>query len=116
MLSYVHGASNVELVAKTIGNALDDAAAQWPDHPAVIARDQNTRVSWSELKERCDGFAKALIAQGCKPGDRIGVWALNRIEWVITQFAAAKAGLILVTINPAYRLVELEYALRKVGC
>src|SRR5581483_12272773 len=75
-----------------------------------------TRWTWRELREQADEFAAGLLALGLKPGERIGIWSLNRAEWALTQFAAAKAGLILVTINPAYRLTELEYALNLVGC
>ena len=70
----------------------------------------------SELAERVDALAAGFLALGLERGARIGVWSLNRPEWTLTQFAAAKAGLILVTINPAYRLSELEFALAKVGC
>ena len=116
MLSYVHGASATPLLGKTIGEALDAAAAEWADRPAVVSCEQRLRLTWRELKERSDAFAAGLIACGCSPGERIGIWSLNCLEWPITQFAAAKAGLILVTINPAYRLTELEFALNKVGC
>src|SRR5581483_9776367 len=75
-----------------------------------------TRWTWRELREQADEFAAGSLALGLKPGERIGIWSLNRAEWALTQFAAAKAGLILVTINPAYRLTELEYALNLVGC
>jgi fatty-acyl-CoA synthase len=74
------------------------------------------RLSWAELNARAEDLAAGFIALGMKPGDRIGIWSLNNVEWALTQFAAAKAGLILVTINPAYRLIELEFALNKVGC
>ena len=79
-------------------------------------REQGIRWSYRELAERVDAFAAGLMALGLQPGDRIGIWSPNNAEWVITQFATAKAGLILVNINPAYRLSELEYALNKVGC
>src|SRR5439155_26597489 len=69
-----------------------------------------------ELQERVDAFAAGLLALGLAPGDRIGIWSPNNSEWVVTQFATAKAGLILVNINPAYRLAELEYAISKVEC
>jgi fatty-acyl-CoA synthase len=74
------------------------------------------RWTWRELRDRADAFAAGLVALGLRRGDRIGIWSLNRAEWTLTQFAAARAGLILVTINPAYRLSELEFALNKVGC
>ena len=114
--SYVSGVSGTPLLGHTIGHALERAAARWGDRPALIARAQNIRWTWAELKERADAFAAGLLALGLRPGDRIGVWSLNRAEWTVTQFAAARTGLVLVTINPAYRLSELEYALNKVGC
>ena len=77
---------------------------------------QNVRLSYAALKQEVDAFAAGLIALGLEPGDRVGVLAPNTYEWVVTQFATAKAGLILVNINPAYRLAELRYALEKVGC
>jgi fatty-acyl-CoA synthase len=115
-MSYVSGISDTPLLGKTIGQALDDAAATWADRPALIDRGTGTRWTWAELRDEADAFAAGLLALGLKPGERIGVWSLNRAEWALTQFAAAKAGLILVTINPAYRLTELEYALNLVGC
>src|SRR5690242_4069925 len=115
-MSYVSGISDTPLLGKTIGQALDDAAALWPDRPALIDRGTGTRWTWRQLRDQADAFAAGLLALSLKPGDRIGIWSLNRAEWALTQFAAAKAGLILVTINPAYRLHELEYALAKVGC
>jgi fatty-acyl-CoA synthase len=116
MMSYVSGISDTPLLGKTIGQALDDAAATWADRPALIDRGTGTRWTWRQLRDQADAFAAGLLALGLKPGERIGIWSLNRAEWVLTQFAAAKAGLILVTINPAYRLTELEYALNLVGC
>ena len=79
-------------------------------------RQQGVRWSYRELGEKVDAFAAGLLALGLQPGERIGIWSPNNAEWVVTQFATAKAGLILVNINPAYRLSELEYALNKVGC
>lgn len=114
--SYVSGISDAPLLGETIGQSLDRAAARWPDRPALIDRAQAIRWSWGDLSERADSFAAGLLALGLQPGDRIGIWSLNRAEWALTQFAAAKAGLILVTVNPAYRLHELEYALNLVGC
>ena len=114
--SYVHGAVDEPLLGQTIGQALERAAATWADHTALISRAQGIRWTWRELRDRSDAFAAGLLALGLRPGDRIGIWSLNRAEWTLTQFAAARAGLILVTINPAYRLTELEYALNKVGC
>jgi fatty-acyl-CoA synthase len=114
--SYVHGASNVPLIGETIGQNFDRAVAQWGDRPALIVRQQAIRWTYRELGEQVDAFAAGLIALGLRPGERIGIWSPNNAEWVVTQYATAKAGLILVNINPAYRLSELEYALNKVGC
>lgn len=116
MLSHVIGATQPAIIEKTIGQALDDAAQKWPKNMALIDCEQNVRLNWAELLERTNHLAAGFLASGLKPGDRVGIWSLNRYEWTLTQFAAAKAGLILVTINPAYRLSELEYSLDKVGC
>jgi fatty-acyl-CoA synthase len=115
-MSYVSGTSAVPLIGETIGNNLDRVVARHPDRLALVARQQGIRWTWRDLATHVDAFAAGLLALGLKPGDRIGIWSPNNSEWVITQLAAAKAGLILVTINPAYRLTELEYALNKVGC
>jgi fatty-acyl-CoA synthase len=114
--SYVCGISDVPLLGDTIGNSLDRARARWGDRPALISPSHDVRWSWREFAERVDALAAGFIALGLTRGERIGIWSLNRPEWTLTQFAAAKAGLILVTINPAYRLTELEFALHKVGC
>ncbi|MBN9138516.1 AMP-binding protein [Phyllobacterium sp.] len=114
--SYVHGASSQPLIGETIGRHFDHIAGRFPDRPALVVRHQNVRLSYAELKQRVDAVAAGLIALGLKPGDRIGIWSPNNLEWVLTQFATAKAGLILVNINPAYRSHELEYAVNKVGC
>ncbi len=114
--SYVYGAADEPLLGQTIGQALEHAAEVWGDNVALIARAQGVRWTWRDLRDRADAFAAGLLALGLRRGDRIGIWSLNRAEWALTQFAAARAGLILVTINPAYRLSELEFALNKVGC
>jgi len=114
--SYVHGASETPLLGVTIGQLFDRVAARAPNRDALIVRHQEIRWSYGELKRRVDAFAAGLVALGLEPGDRVGIWAPNGAEWVVTQFASAKAGLILVNINPAYRLAELEYALDTVGC
>jgi fatty-acyl-CoA synthase len=95
---------------------LENAAGKWADHTALISCAQGIRWTWRELRDHADAFAAGLFALGLRRGDRIGIWSLNRAEWALTQFATARAGLILVTINPAYRLSELEYALNKAGC
>jgi len=114
-LSWVRGADAPPLLETTIGQALDLAALEWAGREALVSVHQQVRWTWSELADRADAMAAGLLAMGLSPGERIGVWSPNCAEWVVTQFAAAKAGLILVTINPAYRLSELEYTLNKVG-
>lgn len=114
--SQVSGDVVVPLITDTIGEALSKAARQWGNRIALVCPAQSIRWTWSELLECADAFAAGLLSLGLARGDRIGIWSLNRMEWVVTQFAAARAGLILVTINPAYRLVELEFALNKVNC
>src|SRR6266404_8065013 len=114
--SYVHGVSSAPLIGDTIWAYFDKSAERWPDRPALIVRQQDVRWTYRELQERVDAFAAGLLALGLAPGDRIGIWSPNNAEWVVTQLGTAKAGLILVNINPAYRLAELEYALNKAGC
>jgi fatty-acyl-CoA synthase len=114
--SYAHGASATPLLSETIGAKLDAVAAARPEAEALVVPRQNIRWSYDRLRRETDAFAAGLIALGLTPGDRIGIWSQNNHEWVVTQFATAKAGLILVNINPAYRAHELEYALNKVGC
>ena len=114
--SYVHGASSMPLIGETIGVHFDKAAARWAGRDALVVRHQNVRWTYGELHRRVDAFAAGLLALGLEPGDRVGIWSPNNSEWVVAQFATAKAGLILVNINPAYRLAEVEYALNKVGC
>ncbi|CAH2601740.1 putative acyl-CoA synthetase YngI [Rhodovastum atsumiense] len=115
-LSYVSGTSSVPLLGETIGARLDHTVALHGDRPGLIVRQQGIRWTWRELAERVDAFAAGLVALGLRPGERIGIWSPNNAEWIITQFASARAGLILVNINPAYRTSELEYALNKVSC
>jgi fatty-acyl-CoA synthase len=115
-LSYAHGISTTPLLNDTIGGVLDKAAERWPDQEAVFVRDQGVRLTFAELRREADRLACGLIALGLQPGERVGIWSPNKIEWVLTQYATAKAGLILVNINPGYRLAELEYALNKVEC
>ena len=114
--SYVCGISDAPLLGETIGHALDKAVARWGDREALVSPSHDVRWTWKEFAERVDALAAGFLALGLQRGERIGIWSLNRPEWTLTQFAAARAGLILVTINPAYRLSELEFALHKVGC
>src|SRR6202047_2780220 len=115
-LSYVHGASCTPLIGETIGVHFDKVAEHGGERDALISRHQGIRWSYRALKERVDAFAAGLLALGLRPGERIGIWSPNNAEWLVAQFATAKAGLILVNINPAYRTSELEYALNKAGC
>jgi fatty-acyl-CoA synthase len=115
-MSYVSGPSRAPLLGETIGHCLDQVAAERPQALGLVVRQQGVRLTWGELAARVDAFAAGLISLGLVPGDRVGIWSPNNAEWVITQLATAKAGLILVTINPAYRASELEYALNKVEC
>ena len=114
--SYVHGASDIPLIGETIGVHFDRIVERHGERDALIVRHQHISWTYRELQREVDAFAAGLIALGLKPGERIGIWSPNNAEWVVTQFATAKAGLILVNINPAYRLSELEYALNKSGC
>jgi fatty-acyl-CoA synthase len=114
--SYVCGTSDTPLLGDTIGRSLDQAARRWSDREALVSPSHGVRWKWGEFAQRVDALAAGFVALGLERGARIGIWSLNRPEWTLTQFAAAKAGLILVTINPAYRLSELEFALHKVGC
>jgi len=115
-LSYVHGASDIPLIGETIGSHFDRIVERHGARDALIVRHQHIRWSYRELQAEVDAFAAGLVALGLKPGERVGIWSPNNAEWVVAQFATAKAGLILVNINPAYRLAELEYALNKSGC
>jgi fatty-acyl-CoA synthase len=114
--SYAHGAVDTPLLGETIGANLDRTIARFPDDDALVARHQDVRWSWSELGEEVDRVARALIATGLRPGDRLGIWSPNCAEWVLIQYATAKVGIVLVNINPAYRSSELAYALRQSGC
>ena len=114
--SYVHGASDKQLIGQTIGRFFDDACARHAEREALVVRHQNVRLTYAQLKSRVDALACGLMRLGLAPGERIGIWSQNTLEWTLTQFASAKAGLVLVNINPAYRRSELEYALNKVGC
>ncbi len=114
--SYMHGASDQPMIGDTIGVRFDRTVARFGDRSGLIVRQQGIHWTWAELAAHVEAFAAGLVAIGLQPGDRIGIWSPNNAEWVVTQFATAKAGLILVNINPAYRLTEVEYALNKVGC
>ena len=115
-LSYVTGDKQVALIEESIGVYFDGVAARYPEREALVVVHQNIRWSYRQFKEKVEALAGNLLEAGLCPGDRVGIWAQNCSEWVLTQFATAKLGLILVTINPAYRRSELEYALKKAQC
>src|SRR6185437_15532249 len=114
--SYTSGTSDTPLLGLTIGDLFDQTAATYPDHPALISRHQQLRLSYRELQAQVDQCARALLHLGITKGQRVGIWSPNRAEWCITQFATAKLGAVLVNLNPSYRLHEIEYALAQSGC
>jgi len=114
--SHVRGADRPALLETTIDACLAAAVRRWPERPALVVPHQDVRWTYREFDRRVEAVAANLLALGLAPGERIGIWSPNNAEWVLTQFAAARAGLILVTINPAYRRHELEHVLNKVGC
>jgi fatty-acyl-CoA synthase len=116
MDSHVVGVKEPPLIEQTIGQALTEAAGKFESLEAVVSVHQVVRLTYGELNDRAEAIGAGLLSLGLVPGDRIGIWAPNCVEWTIVQFATAKAGLILVNINPAYRLFELDYALNKVEC
>ena len=114
--SYTCGPQDKPLLAMTIGEAFDQTVARFPDREALVAREQDIRMSWSELGVLVNKSARALLALDIKPGERVGIWSPNCVQWLVAQFATAKVGAILVNINPAYRSSELEYVLKQSGC
>ncbi|WP_176058939.1 AMP-binding protein [Paraburkholderia sp. BCC1876] len=115
-ISYVRGSAQVPLSDATVSQYLRDTAQRFPTRPAVVFREQGIRWTWREFADEVDVLASGLAALGIVKGDRVGIWSPNRVEWLLTQFATARIGAVLVNINPAYRLAELEYALNKVDC
>ncbi|MDO8862654.1 AMP-binding protein [Haliea sp. E1-2-M8] len=115
-LSALDGPTDQPLLYQTIGAAFDATVARFPDHEALVVRHQGVRWSYLEYQRRVDDLACGLLALGVEAGERVGIWGPNSSEWCLTQFATAKIGAIMVCINPAYRLYELEYALNKVQC
>lgn len=114
--SYGKGATDVPLIEQTIGDFFDAMVEKQPDREALISRHEGKRFTYRELQAESNKLASALLNLGLAAGDRVGIWSHNNAPWVLMQIATAKAGLILVNINPAYRTSELEYALNKVGC
>jgi len=115
-LSHVVGWTDLPLSDATIYGLLADTAKCYPDRPAVVFREQGIRWTWQEFLAEVDAFGAGLAGLGLGKGDRVGIWSPNRSEWLVTQFATARMGLILVNINPSYRLSELAYALQVSGC
>lgn len=114
--SYLKGPNSEPLLHETIGQCIDRIAQQHPNHEALVVRHQNIRWTYQQYQNEINKLATGLLKLGVQPGDRVGIWSPNRVEWCLTQFATAKIGAIMVCINPAYRLYELEYALNKVQC
>ena len=114
--SYLQGATTPALAYVTIPQLLRETVSRFGPRDALVFADQGIRMSYYELDRAVDELASGLLALGLNKGDRIGIWSPNRCEWILTQFATARIGLVLVNINPAYRLTELEFALNKVGC
>jgi fatty-acyl-CoA synthase len=115
MTSYLHGTSSTPLLGETIGANLRRTVDRFGDREALVVRSQGYRATYRELWDHTTVFARALLASGVQQGDRVGIWSPNRFEWVITQFASARVGAILVNINPAYKTSELQYALTQSG-
>jgi len=115
-LSYVSGVGTQPLLGETIGACFDRIVKRFGEREALVVRHQNIRWTYRELQRRANNLAVALLRLGLNPGERIGIWSQNNAEWLLAQLATAKAGLILVNINPAYRGSELQYALNKVQC
>ena len=114
--SYLAGENSTALINKTIGQYLESIVEQYADHEAIVVTHQGIRWNYREYLQQIDRLATGLLALGVEPGDRVGIWSPNNIQWSLTQFATAKIGAIMVCINPAYGPYELEYALKKVGC
>jgi fatty-acyl-CoA synthase len=113
--SYSHGLCDVPLLGETIGERLRQTVERHGDREALVVRHQGYRATYCQLWEQVDRAARGLLARGVEKGDRVGIWSANRHEWVVTQLATARLGAILVSVNPAYRAAELEYALNKAG-
>jgi fatty-acyl-CoA synthase len=115
MQSYLHGTSLTPLLGETIGANLRRTVERFGDREALVVRSQKYRATYRELWDQATTLARALLASGVQPRDRVGIWSPNRFEWVVTQFATARIGAILVNINPAYKTSELQYALTQSG-
>ncbi|XP_031432273.1 medium-chain acyl-CoA ligase ACSF2, mitochondrial [Clupea harengus] len=114
--SYVHGTSSLPLLPLTVGQSLQTAVEKWPDREALVFLKTGIRKTFSQFQEDVDQAAAGLLSLGLKRGDRLGIWGPNTYEWILFQFATAKAGIIMVSVNPAYQVKELEFTLGKVRC
>jgi fatty-acyl-CoA synthase len=115
MRSYVHGTSTEPLLGETIGENLRKTVARFGGREALVVRAQGVRFTYAELLDQASRCARGLMARGLRKGERVGIWAPNRYEWVVLQYATALCGAILVNINPAYKTTELEYVLKQSG-
>ncbi len=115
-VAHVVGSKDPELWHRTIPNIFKDTVYRFANREAAVFPEQEIRWTWAELDREVDALAHGLLELGLQKGDRVGIWSPNRYEWLLTQFATARIGIILVTINPAYRVSEVEFALNKVGC
>src|SRR6202050_2725954 len=115
MLSYASGPSSLPLLGETIGENLRRTVARHGDSDALVVPHQDYRATYRQLWDEISLVARGLLSRGVTRGDRVGIWSPNRFEWVVTQYATARIGAILVNINPAYRTTELAYALEQSG-
>lgn len=115
-MSYASGTADKPLLGLPIPQLFDEIVSRFPEREAVVSLHQNQRLTYQQLAERVDELACAFVAAGFSKGDRVGIWSPNNVEWLLTQYATAKAGIILVTINPSYRVHELAYVLEQSGC
>jgi fatty-acyl-CoA synthase len=113
MLSYAHGTSTTPLLGETLGDNLRRTVERFADREALVVRAQGYRATYRELWDIVGRAARGLMALGVAKGDRVGIWSPNRWEWVVLQYATARAGAVLVNLNPAYKTAEIEYALRQ---
>ena len=116
VLAYSHGTSTIPLIGQTIGENLRETARRFPERDALVVPFQRVRLTYADFDSTVDTLALSLLGAGIAKGDRVGVWSPNNAEWVVIQYAAARAGAILVNLNPAYRTHEIEYALRQSEC
>jgi fatty-acyl-CoA synthase len=114
--SYDRGSTDTPLIEQTIGDFFDAMTNRVPDNEALVSCHQQVRMTYRELQAESNRLASALLRLGLRKGERVGIWSHNNAQWLLTQIATAKVGIVLVNINPAYRIAELEYALNKVGC